>query len=168
MKFTHALAVTMFGLMLTGCAGSVSAPTIIQPLPADQRASLHISNVSADAATGVEMSDGDLDLICQKIKAYAQTETPGVITDGTSGLKMQVHFTKFDRGSAFARAMLAGLGQIEIDATVSLVDPSGNKVAQYAVSKDFALGGVAGASTTVEDVEEGFAKSVVEIMKAKA
>lgn len=168
MRLAHTLAVTIFGLMLSGCAGSVSAPTVVQPLSADQRASLHISNVSADAATGVEMSDGDLDLICQKIKAYAQTETPGVITDGTSGLKMQVHFTKFDRGSAFARAMLIGLGQIRIEARVSLIDGSGTAVAQYDVSKDFSFGGVAGATTTVEDVEEGFAKSVVEIMKAKA
>lgn len=168
MKLTHAVAVALFGVMLTGCAGSVSAPTPIQPLSADQRLSLHISGVSADAASGVEMSDGDLDLVCQKIKAYAQTEAPGVVSDGGAGLKMQVHFTKFDRGSAFARAMLIGLGQIRIEATVSLVDGSGTTVGQYAVAKDFSLGGVAGASTTVEDVEEGFAKSVVEIVKLKA
>jgi hypothetical protein len=81
------------------------------------------------------------------------------------GLKMQVHFTKFDRGSAFARAMLIGLGQIRIEATVSLIDSTGKTVAQYAVAKDFALGGIAGASTTVDDVEQGFAKSVVAILK---
>jgi hypothetical protein len=168
MKFKHAAAVTLLGLLLAGCAGSVSAPTPVQPLAADQRANLHISAVSADAAPGVEMSDGDLDMICAKVKSYAQTEAPGVISDAGQGLKMQLHFTKFERGSAFARAMLAGLGQIRIEATVSLVDASGTTVGQYAVSKDFSIGGVVGASTTVEDVEEGFAKSVVEIVKVKA
>jgi len=168
MKFSHAVAVALFGVMLTGCAGSVSAPTPVQPLSADQRTNLHIASVTADAASGLEMSDGDLDLICQKIKAYAQNEAPGVISDGGAGLKMQVHFTKFDRGNAFARAMLAGLGQIRIEATVDLTDASGATVGEYKVAKDFAIGGMIGASTTVEDVEEGFAKSVVEIVKAKA
>ena len=166
-KLSHAVAISILGLALTGCAGSVSKPTAVQAMTADQRASLHVSGVSADAAQGVEMSDGDLDLICQKIKAYAMTEAPGVVTDG-SGLKMQVHFTKFDRGSAFARAMLIGLGQIKIEATVTFVDASGASVAQYTVAKDFSLGGIAGASTTVEDVEEGFAKSVVETLKKQA
>jgi hypothetical protein len=166
MKGWSLIVTALLGLLLAGCAGSVSAPQPIQPLSTDQRSGLHISSVTADAASGVEMSDGDFDLVCQKIKAYAQTEVPGVMVDPPAGgLKMQVHFTKFDRGSAFARAMLIGLGQIRIEATVSLIDSTGKTVAQYAVAKDFALGGIAGASTTVDDVEQGFAKSVVAILK---
>ena len=76
--------------------------------------------------------------------------------------------SRFDRGSAFARAMLIGLGQIRIEATVDLEDSSGARAAEYKVSKDFALGGIAGATTTVDDVEDGFAKSVAEIVKTKA
>lgn len=163
----HTIALVIFGgLALAGCAGDVSKPVALQALPAEQRSSLRISSVTADAASGVEMSEGDLDLICQKIKSYAQAAVPGVIADGQAGgLKMQVHFTKFDRGSAFARAMLIGLGQIRIEATVSLIDDGGKTVGQYTVAKDFALGGMAGAATTVDDVEEGFAKSVVVIVK---
>jgi hypothetical protein len=37
-------------------------------------------------------------------------------------------------------------------------------VAQYKVSKDFAIGGVVGATTSVDDVEEGFAKSVAAVV----
>ena len=44
-------------------------------------------------------------------------------------------------------------------------DASGAKFAEYQVSKDFALGGIAGATTTVDDVEDGFAKSVAEVVK---
>jgi len=35
------------------------------------------------------------------------------------------------------------------------------------VSKQFAFGGVYGASTKIEDVEEGFTRSVAEILREK-
>jgi len=165
MKFSRILPVTILAAALAGCAGSISAPTAVQPLSADQKASLHVSTITADAASGVEMSDGDFGLITQQIRNYIQNEAPGVLAD--NGLKMQVHFTRFDRGNAFARFMLIGLGQIRIDADVLLQDATGATVAKYKVSKDFALGGVAGGMTTVEDVEEGFAKSVAEVVKTK-
>jgi hypothetical protein len=170
MRSLHVAFVAILGLSLAGCAGDVSKPTALQDLTPAQKASLHLSDVTADAAAGVEMGDTDFDAVCQKVKAYAQEEAPAVMAAapaGTSAYKMQIHFTKFDRGSAFARAMLIGLGQIKIEATVNLVDTSGATVASYNVSKDFALGGIAGATTTVADVEDGFAKSVVEIVKAK-
>lgn len=162
--------VVAVALSLGGCAGSVSEPTAIQPLSAESIASLHISDVTADAASGVDVGDADLGLICQKVKAYMQAESPNVMADPAGmppAYVMKIHFTRFDRGSAFARAMLIGLGQIQIEATVDLDDASGKSVAEYKVSKDFALGGIAGATTSVEDVEDGFAKSVVEIVKAK-
>jgi hypothetical protein len=172
MKSSQAAFVAILALSLAGCAGSVSAPTPIQSLSAEQKASLHLADVSADAANGVEMGDTDFDTVCQKVKAYVQAETPAVMaaapTGGAGSYKMQIHFTKFDRGSAFARAMLIGLGQIKIEATVNLVDTTGATVASYNVSKDFALGGIVGATTSVADVEDGFAKSVAEIVKAKA
>jgi hypothetical protein len=157
-------------LLLAGCAGSISEPTAVQALSTDQMASLHVSDITADAADGVDMSEGDLGLISQKVRMVIQTQTPDVLAPPSSGkpLAMKIHFTKFDRGNAFARAMLIGLGQIKIDATVTLVDSSGTTMGQYEVSKDFALGGAAGATTTVEDVEEGFAKSVAEVVKPKS
>jgi hypothetical protein len=163
MKVHSIVTATALALLLGGCAGSVSAPTAIQALSAEQRASLHIGDVSADAAQGVEMSDGDFDVICAKVKAYMQS-APGASAGNGAAVNMKIHFTRFDRGSAFARAMLIGLGQIRIEATVDLVDASGTKVGEYNVAKDFALGGVVGASTSVEDVEDGFAKSVATIV----
>ena len=81
---------------------------------------------------------------------------------------MKIVFTQYDRGNAFARFMIAGAGQIRIDADVMIVDAgNGQLVAQYQVSKQFAFGGVLGASTRIEDVEEGFTKSVAEILRDK-
>lgn len=152
--------------LLAGCATSVSEPVAVQSMSSEQKASLKIADINADAADGVKMSDGDFGLIAQKVRAYIDTQSPGVIAEGSpSALHMKIHFTRFDRGSAFARAMLIGLGQIRIEATVDLDDASGTKVAEYRVAKDFALGGIAGATTTVEDVEDGFAKSVAQVVK---
>jgi hypothetical protein len=157
------LIVGALGALLAGCAGSVSKPLALQPL--EQNAPLRLSDVSADAEQGVRMSEGDLGLISQKVKSYIEAESPDVFGNASDALKMKIHFTRFDRGDAFARAMMAGLGQIKIDATVMLDDVGGKQVAAYNVSKDFAFGGLVGATTTVEDVEEGFAKSVAEIVK---
>ncbi len=156
------LCIAALAALLAGCAGSVSAPTAVTALPADQKGALHLS---ADADASLKMSDGDLGLISQKVRGYIQAQTPAVLADQAGALKMKIHFTRFDRGNAFARAMVMGLGQIVIEATVTLQDSSGKPVAEYKVSKDFAGGGVLGATTTVEDVEEGFAKSVAEVVK---
>lgn len=170
MKTRYISLAAATALALAGCATSVSAPTPVQALSADQRVALHLSDISADAANGVEMGDTDFDTVCQKVRAYVQTEAPSVLADPAGGpaYKMKIHVTRFDRGNAFARFMLIGLGQIRIEATVDLVDAGGATVAEYKVAKDFALGGVAGATTSVSDVEDGFAKSIAEIVKTKA
>ncbi len=165
MKTPRIALVIGLAVALAGCAGSVSKPEAVTALSPDQRAGLHLADISADAAGGVEMGDNDFDAVCQKVRAYIQTSSPAVIGDAPGAYKMKIHFTRFDRGSAFGRAMLIGLGQIRIEATVDLVDASGNRVAEYNVSKDFAIGGIIGATTTVADVEDGFAKSVAEIVK---
>lgn len=49
--------------------------------------------------------------------------------------------------------MLAGRGQIHIDADVSLIDePTQAVIAKYKVSKDFSFGGLYGGTTTILDV----------------
>jgi hypothetical protein len=79
---------------------------------------------------------------------------------------MNIVFTQYDEGNAAARFLLAGLGQIRIDADVSLLTPgSGATVATYKVSKDFSFGGLYGGTTNIHDVEKGFARSVAEIVK---
>jgi hypothetical protein len=161
------LAPAALAFSLAGCAGSASDPVAVQALTAERQANLHITDVNAVAATGVVMTSYDLDRIAQKVKAQLTAGAPGVLTGNGPGLKMKVFITQYDKGNAFARAMLLGLGQIHIEATVSLVDSTDAMVAQYQVSKDFAFGGVYGASTNIEDVEDGFAKSVVEIVQQK-
>ena len=97
MKLIHAIAAAALALALAGCAGDVAAPVAVQSLPEDQLTNLHISDVAADAESGVPMSDSDLGLICQKVRSYMQNEAPGVMVDETSNstLKMRPSFGPF-------------------------------------------------------------------------
>ena len=57
--------------------------------------------------------------------------------------------------------MLAGLGQIHIDASVRLVKTENKeKVSEFLVSKTFAWGGLYGGITRIEDIEPAFAEGI--------
>ncbi len=117
------------------------------------------------------MNSYDLDRISRLVQsdltaAYADRLVPAGAHATPGEVRVDMNFTTYDSGNAFARAMLAGLGQIHIAANVQLIDAtSGNVLANYTVEKTFAWGGAYGGSTTIQDVEGGFAESVVAIFK---
>ena len=172
MKSFHIAGLLALGLTVAGCATSTTEPVAVQTLTQDQRATLHLKDVTAQAAPGIVITQADFDRICLKVKAQLQGASPGIFVDATSpdaatASTIKLNFTQYDPGSAFARGMLIGLGQIHIDADVLVIDANGKTEADYKVSKQFALGGIIGATTRIEDVEDGFAKSVAEIVKPK-
>jgi hypothetical protein len=157
-------------LMLSACAESVAPPVAVQALAPEKRASIRVSEVSAEASQGVMMTQFELDRVTQRIKAEITAQSPNAMVtannpDAGQSVKMHVIFTQYDRGNSFARFMLAGLGQIHIDADVLLLDAgNGQVIGRYQVSKNFSFGGVYGGSTKIEDVEVGFAKSAAAII----
>ena len=59
--------------------------------------------------------------------------------------------------------MLAGIGRIHVDAKVTVYAlPNRKKKAEFDIDKTFAWGGIYGAVTSIEDVEQGFADGVAE------
>lgn len=77
-------------------------------------------------------------------------------------LSVDVFITRYERGNAALRAALAGLGQMHIDALVTVrAGNSDEAVARYDVKKTFAWGGIVGAATGIEDLEQDFARDVV-------
>jgi hypothetical protein len=96
------------------------------------------------------------------LKPTRQGDSEPSTSLAASPVEALVTIKTYDKGNAFARAMLAGLGQMmHIDADVVLKDPrSGATFGTYDVDKTFAWGGVYGASTRIEDIEDGFAQSV--------
>ena len=83
-------------------------------------------------------------------------------------LQAVVSIKEYDEGNRFARLMFAGLGQIHIDADVTLSDYlSKNKLAQYEITKTFAWGGVFGGNVDIRQVEVGFSKAVADAIIGK-
>ena len=165
----------VLALFTTGCAGAAAS---VRPIDAassrqdlSQYRALGLRMIKADSAT---MSSQDLDRILARIVTVIQAKQPARFSEvngPTTGdaasavLDVTVTVTRYDEGSAFARAMLAGLGQIHIDGTVSLRDRARDvPLGEYEVNKTFAWGGVYGASTSIRDVEEGFAQGVATLI----
>lgn len=164
-----AMAVAMVGL-LSACAGSVAAPDTVAAMPATTKASLKLVALNGEAGSGVAMTNADISRIMDEVKAEITAKHPDIWVAGSTPAaptvaNVKIVFTQYDDGNAFARFMLMGLGQIHIDGTVTFSDAaSGQQIARYNVSKDFAFGGLYGGVTRIEDVEKGFARSVAAIL----
>lgn len=156
---------------LSACADSVATAVPIQALTPVQRSAPRLSEVTAEAAPGIAMTPDDFDRIVRHVKAEIAAQKPESFTDPgapSPRMKLKLIFTRYDEGSAGARFILAGLGQIRIDADVLFIDDAtGQVLGRYQVSKQFAFGGLYGGFTRVEDVEKGFAKSVADIFQQK-
>jgi Domain of unknown function (DUF4410) len=155
-------------LVLSACAGSVAPPTVVLGPPQGQQ--IFLRDVVAEAAPGVAMTPEDLKRNVQLVLAEIRASSPAVLQPSGEphAWLMKIIFTRYDEGNAFARFMLAGLGQIRIEADVLLLDPdTGQTVAKYQVAKDFSFGGIYGGTTTIQDVEKGFARSVAATVKQK-
>lgn len=150
--------------LLGGCAGSAPRPQFTDAVA--EHVTLDgndVAEVTVQAATGVSILDTDLKRLREQIRQRLIT---GIARNPAAGepqaYEVKVNITRYAKGNAFARAMLAGLGQIHIDGTVT-VTPSGadRKVGEFTVKKTFAWGGLYGGTTRIEDVEPAFAEGVV-------
>lgn len=153
-------------LMLSACAGSSGTVRTVGPSAMSQLAAREALTIRVDGTPSVQLTDADKERLTQLIVKHVEADVPGRFKainqpGAPSPLEALVTITAYDEGNAFARAMLAGLGQMHIDANVILTDPqSGKTFATYEVDKTFAWGGIYGASTRITDIEDGFAQSV--------
>lgn len=171
MRFGSGACIVVAVLALAGCAGSVPKPEYSSPdgqrrlVDADDTVS-----VSVKAAPGVEALKSELQTLTELIEARlgvmrARNPANGVTDD----YDVEVELTRFEKGNAFARAMLAGLGQIHIDGEVTLLagEPR-TRVDGFSIDKTFAWGGVYGGATRIEDVMPTFAEGVAAALTGQA
>ena len=155
--------VAITGLGIAGCVTSPPQATFEQTLP---RQHLVDSNdnvtIRVDARSGVLVTDYDKQRLSQLIKQKIDMQKASSTVSGAErDYELDVVLARYEKGNAFARAMLAGLGQIHIDAhVVMLVMPKREKLSEFDVKKTFAWGGVYGGITSIEDVEPAFAEGV--------
>ena len=76
-------------------------------------------------------------------------------------VQVLLHVTRYEKGNAFARAMLAGLGQIHLEGTIFVYQmPDRVLLEDFDLQKTFAWGGIYGAATSMEQIEDTFTDTV--------
>jgi hypothetical protein len=167
----------VIALLTFGCASSAgSVKTLVEP-PVTETLGRYSRGIVASSSEGeaAKMTASDRDRIVALVLRKVQEQMPGrfadvsTMTEAADTLYVTINFTRYDEGSAFARMMLAGLGQIHINADVVGEDRVRQKVLMKSkVTKTFAWGGVYGGATGIRDVEEGFAEAVANVLLAHA
>ena len=90
---------------------------------------------------------GDRKRVAQKIKARIDAR--------------KVTNTASSEPHSFQVVLLAGLGQIHLEGTISVYQmPADTLVEEFDMQKTFAWGGIYGASTSIEEIEDTFAYGV--------
>jgi hypothetical protein len=163
--------VFLIGLgVLFGCAGSTPPASFKKELSDSMRlCKLDEAKVRLTKAETIEMDSVALQRLESRLQNAVDTARSKVVcaTDVKRTYVLDGKIIRYDAGNAFARAMLAGLGQIHIDGefVLSMVLPAAEQVAEFTISKTFAWGGLYGGTTRIEDVEpafcEGVAKTIV-------
>jgi hypothetical protein len=125
-------------------------------------------NTEVTAPASVAIASYEKDRLASQVTAQVKRQAPAG-TRPARNYRLAIEVTRYEKGNAFARAMLAGLGQMHLDGTVSLYAlPAQTKVGEFSISKTFSWGGIYGAATTMETVEEEFAKAVAAAAAAEA
>jgi predicted component of type VI protein secretion system len=149
--------------LLWGCAGSAAKPKFAKTIETHKSIDGNdIATVNVQAAEGVKMRGAEMQRLKEIIQLELATKQALNASAGEADdYDVNVVITQYEKGNAFARAMLAGLGQIHIDATVTVVSSSsGDTASEFTVKKTFAWGGLYGGVTGIEEVEPAFAEGV--------
>ena len=162
------LIIACLAVLISGCATSQGSYKLTSLPPGETKlAGYSDLFVEVTCAEGIPLSTTDLDRLKYLIVRNVPSECSGKfkcidrVAPDASAIRAKVNITRYDEGNAFARWMLAGLGQMHIDADVALIDYStGDQILRSEVSKTFAWGGMYGASTGIHNIEDGFAKAV--------
>ena len=161
------MVVLATGLM-SGCATSKGSTNVVSPYKdGSQLAKYNELVVQVDAKEDIILTAEGKERIQKRITKFVKEDSPqrfkeiNPATPGPSTLLTHVLIKRYDSGNAFARLMLAGLGQMHIDADVCVSDlATKEEHGRCEVTKTFAWGGLYGGATRIEDLEDGFSEAV--------
>ena len=170
MRLLAVMAVIAVGLSLGSCAGSGGASSPPKTLSLQQKKTLHLASVTAEAAPGVPMDKAALNRILERLKNEIRAEAPNVMSAAaplgdSPPLTLKVIFTQYVGGGTPAKFDRRSVGLIQIDADVLFVDPSGKTIAQSKVAQHFGSGGDAGLTTNILNVETDFEAAVAALVR---
>jgi hypothetical protein len=158
-----AAAAAMIIATTAGCASSPPKPTFSHEMVAAAHVGVaDVAQVNVDANESVKILSSEKARLAEKIQLKIDQRKLANAGNGAGKTyEVDLHLSRYDKGSAFARAMLAGLGQIHIDGKVDIYQmPDHTLVGEFDLNKTFAWGGIYGAATSIEDIEDTFADGV--------
>lgn len=150
-------------MLVAGCASTPPQPKFTHAMVAGSRiAASDTVDVLVETAPNINVLPAERDLVAQKIKARIDDrKTKNSSASPPRTVQVLLHVTRYEKGSAFARAMLAGLGQIHLDGTIYVYQmPDRVLLEDFDLQKTFAWGGIYGASTSMEEIQDTFADGV--------
>lgn len=155
--------VAVAALTAAGCAGTAPRPDFARASSVVRLAAADAVEVNVTAAGGeAQVLPEEQTRLAHKIKLRIDNRKLAHQLSGDArNFELDLQLSRYQRGNAFARAMLAGLGQMHIAGKVRLYQmPSHELVSEFDLAKTFAWGGIYGASTSIEDIENSFADGV--------
>jgi hypothetical protein len=168
MKITSFVALAMLCIGLSACGSSVARPDVVTALE-NPNQKLAVVDVTCTAGPDAKIDAATLDRMKTGVLFELEKAKPASLlakaNPDARPVNLSINFTAYDEGNAAARLMLMGLGQMHIDGDITIIDASGKTIGVYKISKQFALGGLVGATTSIKDVEGGFESSVVELVR---
>jgi len=150
-------------ILIAGCATTAPKPDFTKQIaPESQIAAKDEAKVQVEAGAGVTMIEAERIRMAEKIKQKIDARKVSNIRDvSAKTYEIKLVMTRYQKGSAFARFMLAGLGQIHIDGDIAVYEmPGRTPVGNFSIGKTFAWGGIYGGTTDIEDIETIFADGV--------
>lgn len=158
---------TVCNVVFLCMAGLLAGCLAIQPVKWSKNAPMDMSKgAKVEVRASCQMPSPDV--------AYLQTDIQQqvnkVLTGGTDipdAYKIDVTITKYDKGSAFARFMLIGLGQMYLCGTIEIKQGEPPVVIRAGgFQKNYCVGGIAGGMATMQkDVLPTVGQAIADALK---
>lgn len=158
-KFIAALLLSF--MFITGCS-TTSVIEVVNPDLLD--GDIAVANVTVSNATGEAF---DIDIESMLTKGLLDELSNQSILDETGGkFNLDVSIVQYEKGNAFARWMVPGMGATVLSVEASLKDSSGSIIAQSQATKSIGAGGgytIGAWATVFEDISKTLVTDLVSI-----
>lgn len=149
--------------LVAGCASTPPEPKFTHAMVTESRiTATDTVDVVIETADKVAVDPVARDRVAGKIKTKIDDRKIKNPSAGSPrSVQVLLHVTRYEKGNAFARAMLAGLGQIHLEGTIFVYQmPDRVLLEDFDLQKTFAWGGIYGAATSMDQIEDTFTDTV--------
>lgn len=139
-KFLLFSASAAFSVFFTSCASTAPSAKFNQTIAAENRVGANDQvAVVVNTPEVTDMLSVEKTRLGQRIDQKIDAAKTANSGQRARKLQLDLTVTPYDKGNAFARGVLAGLGQIHLDGTAKLIELPGKKqIGEFTLNKTFA------------------------------